>query len=99
MCLYKDGSRGKCSNQVCGRKFERDTQKEFLVEKHNEFRRKIAKGETLTGVPQFDLLTDQGEGHGDHFVPGEGEPTAANIEEVEWNDEIARIAQRKVTKL
>ena len=51
MCLYKDGSRGKCSNQVCGRKFERDTQKEFLVEKHNEFRRKIAKGETLKGVP------------------------------------------------
>jgi len=78
MCRYKDGSRGKCSDKVCGRGFTREAQKEFLVEEHNEFRRKIAKGE----------------GHGDQFLPGEGEPPAANIEEIEWNDEIARIAQR-----
>ena len=44
MCRYKDGSRGKCSDKVCGRGFTREAQKEFLVEEHNEFRRKIAKG-------------------------------------------------------
>ena len=27
-------------------------------------------------------------------VPGEGEPTAANMEEVVWDDEIARVAQQ-----
>ena len=27
-------------------------------------------------------------------IPGEGEPPAANMEEVVWDDEIARIAQR-----
>ena len=49
--------------------------KQVIVDKHNELRRKIAKGEESRGV-------------------GGGQPAAANMRELRWNDELATIAQR-----
>jgi len=74
LCLY-DGS---INDAVCGKTNElglkstvTDAEKTFIVDRHNELRRRIANGE--------DDVSNM--------------PKAANMMELEWDDELAKIAQ------
>ena len=70
MCKYKDGTGGRCGNQVCSRVFSDQSYKDKIVEKHNKYRREVAEGD-VSGIP-----------------------ASSDMEEVEWDDQIARVAQR-----
>ena len=92
LCKYKDGSKGRCGNKVCARGFTEEAQRNRLVDKHNEFRREVAKGRGVKDRSSFNRNISGDVSESD--IPGVGEPSAANMEEVVWDDEIARIAQR-----
>ena len=70
MCKYKDGTGGRCGNQVCSRVFSDQSYKDKIVEKHNKYRREVAEGD-VSGIP-----------------------ASSDMEKVEWDDQIARVAQR-----
>ena len=91
LCKYKDGSTGRCGNKVCARGFTEEVEKNRVVDKHNEFRREIAEGDNLYKDIVIQMISGEVT---ESDVPGEGEPTAANMEEFVWDDEIARVAQR-----
>jgi len=73
MCKYCGTNESKC-NKVCSREIKSQAEIDAIVAKHNELRRKIAKGEETKGV-------------------GGGQPSATDMYELKWNDELAQIAQ------
>jgi len=73
MCLYCD-SPAVCSDTMCIAGFT-DEEKQTMLTAHNDYRRKVAKGEETDGAPG-------------------PQPTAANMIELQWDDELARVAQR-----
>jgi len=75
MCTYnKDGLGEKCTKtkELGLRHTVNDAEKKIIVDKHNELRRRIARGQETIG----------------------NMPKAANMMELEWDDELAKIAQR-----
>merc|ERR1711962_508057 len=77
MCKYPD-----CHQRPCGcvhKKFTGITDqsvKDAIVEKHNELRSKIARGDELRGVEN------------------KPQPSATNMRQMIWSDELAEVAQR-----
>ena len=74
MCKYK-GIGKACLGKVCARGLTKE-QKAEILQKHNELRRRVAKGQEHLGVN------------------GVGQPGAADMEELVWDDELAVVAQR-----
>lgn len=65
---------GQCGSQICALGITSDEDKAAIVDKHNELRRKVAKGEESQGVTG-------------------AQPPAANMNELVWDDEVAKMAQ------
>jgi len=68
MCKYQ-GPSAACTGKTIFRQLDA-TGKQAILDKHNELRRKVAKGEEA------------------------GQPAAANMKQMVWNDELEAIAQR-----
>merc|ERR1712061_229654 len=66
-----------CGHHVFVNDINDDSEKAILVDKHNELRRKVAKGEEAK-----------------HAKTSKGpQPPASNMNELVWNDEVAKMAQ------
>jgi len=77
MCEYCGRYSHSCGTHVLARKINDDSEKTILVDKHNELRRRVAKGQEKkhakgTSGPQ---------------------PPASNMNELVWDDEVAKMAQ------
>jgi len=75
MCKYC-GTDAKQCNKVCSRGVTDQADKDAIVAKHNNLRRRIAKGQETKGLN------------------GTGQPPATDMNELRWNDELAKVAQR-----
>ena len=75
MCKYHGGDPACMASSVMREVSEVGQQ--IIVDKHNELRRLLAKGEEGRGI-------------------GGGQPPAANMREMVWDEELATIAQRWV---
>jgi len=75
MCKYCGTNMDQCG-KVCARGITDQADKDAIVAKHNELRRKVAKGEETKGLN------------------GQAQPSATDMNELKWNDELAEIAQR-----
>ena len=49
MCKYCGFNVDKCNGAVCHRGFPRQEDKDAILDRHNELRRKVAKGEEIQG--------------------------------------------------
>ena len=74
MCQYCGANTDQCGAQTCSRAIMTAEEKAVLVDKHNELRRKVAKGQESQGSPG-------------------PQPGASNMNELVWDDEVARVAQ------
>jgi len=74
MCRFCGVNTGQCGSQICTLGITSDEDKAAIVNKHNELRRKVAKGEETQGVKG-------------------AQPPAANMNELVWDDEVAKMAQ------
>jgi len=74
MCKYC-GTNAKFCDKVCARVITDLADKDAIVAKHNELRRRVAKGLETKGV-------------------NGGQPSATDMYELKWNDELAEVAQR-----
>merc|ERR1712223_2221349 len=72
-CQFCDADEPTCGN-MCSRQIIDQSERDLIVAKHNELRRRVAKGQENKGV-------------------GGGQPSATNMYEMKWNDELASIAQ------
>ena len=74
MCQYCGVNGGQCGSNMCAMGITDEEEKKILVDKHNELRKHLAKGEETRGVNGT-------------------EPQAANMNQLVWDDEVARVAQ------
>jgi len=75
MCKYCGTSEQFCK-EVCSRVISEQADKDAIVAKHNELRRRVAKGLETKGFN------------------GRGQPSATDMYELKWNDNLAEVAQR-----
>ena len=74
MCRFCGVNTDQCGSQICVLGITSDEDQAAIVNKHNELRRKVAKGEENRGVTG-------------------AQPPAANMNELVWDDEVAKMAQ------
>jgi len=81
MCLYCGVNEKQCGNKICNLGITDPADIKTIVDKHNQLRRRVAKGLEKKGK----------EGK-------RGQPGAANMMEVQWDEELAKMAQTWVNQ-